>query len=353
MTRIEEIFEKESFAMLKLPFSDRVKAIWPEDGASEKLDPYKIAQTPKEGFLMMPFDTEGGTPSTIIWADNEAFFDVHGDWRTEMRCGDEVPNDEERLLYAERFATFIGAIHSGEFQKLVLSRQSISEGGISDEELLKAYECACATYPRMMVYIVREKNFGTWIGCTPEILIAGDGKEYKTVALAGTVPYGADLELAWNPKNRLEQAIVADFVRERLRPLSAEIIENGPYTARAGHLAHIKTEFTIRPNDAFNIGAAISKLHPTPAVCGLPQAKSKQFIKMNEGYDRTYYSGAVGLVGPDKEVNLFVNLRCAKIEARRVIFYAGGGLVEGSTDESEWRETCTKMDTLRRIIVTE
>ena len=57
--------------------------------------------------------------------------------------------------------------------------------------------------------------------------------------------------------------------------------------------------------------------------------------------------GPLGLGGA---TNLFVTLRCMRIEGRECGLYAGGGLLPDSVEEQEWRETEAKMDTMRRVI---
>ena len=261
-------------------------------------------------------------------------------------------------LYAQAFSAFITALQKGEFAKLVLSRTSEWEWDNNEEGLMEAFYRACNLYPRMMIYLAQIPGEGVWMGCTPEILVSGSGNHYRTMALAGTmsVPDTVPVKnIVWSAKNRKEQEIVADYVREAVSPYVRILEEEGPYTSRAGQLVHLKTEFHLAPmpdtqHPSPIIHNLIKALHPTPAVCGLPAKEAAAFIRENEGYDREYYSGVVGMLDEDNETNLFVNLRCGHFHDGKATLYGGGGILKDSTLGSEWNETNWKMNTILQTL---
>ena len=103
--------------------------------------------------------------------------------------------------------------------------------------------------------------------------------------------------------------------------------------------------------DNKKLGKLLKRLHPTPAVCGLPKEETYRFIRKNEGYDRSYYSGFIGWLNPDEKSNLYVNLRCMNILSDAFVLYAGGGILASSETESEWLETEAKMQTMMHLIL--
>ena len=266
-------------------------------------------------------------------------------------------------LYAQAFSSFMNALQKGEFAKLVLSRASEWEWDDDEEKLMEAFYRACNLYPRMMIYLAQIPGEGVWMGCTPEILVSGSGNHYRTMALAGTmsVPDTVPVKnIVWSEKNRKEQEIVADYVREAVSPYVRILEEEGPYTSRAGQLVHLKTEFHLAPkpsegngeivNCQLSIVNLVKALHPTPAVCGLPAKEAAAFIRENEGYDRSYYSGVVGMLDEENETNLFVNLRCGHFHNGKATLYGGGGILKDSTLGSEWNETNWKMNTILQTL---
>ena len=88
----------------------------------------------------------------------------------------------------------------------------------------------------------------------------------------------------------------------------------------------------------------MAALHPTPAVVGYPKAKALEFIRENEGYDRSLYAGFVGVIDPNETSHLFVNLRCIQLFRDRIRVYVGGGINAQSDPESEWLETEKKKE---------
>lgn len=255
--------------------------------------------------------------------------------------------------YSSCFERFWEALNREEFEKLVLSRESVVQGDFDRNYLLDIFIKACDMYPRMFIYLSFLPDGKAWLGCTPEILVAGKKSHYRTMALAGTMALPENTEMKnveWSQKNRKEQDIVSEYVRDKVKPICKVIEEEGPYTSRAGHLVHLKTEFHFSPSDGVGVMDVVETLHPTPAVCGIPADKAKEFILANEDYERDYYSGIVGYFSSVGETNLYVNLRCACFSEKEAHFYAGGGILKDSIVTAEWEESETKMATILSLM---
>jgi isochorismate synthase len=189
------------------------------------------------------------------------------------------------------------------------------------------------------------------MGSTPEIILSGQEKNWHTVALAGTMPMqGEMMPDNWSNKNKEEQALVAEYIRKTLKKFGSKIDEQGPYTARAGQLVHLKTDFRFLLKNTKSLGNLLKELHPTPAICGLPKEDAYRFIAENEGYERKYYSGFIGWLEPDGQTDLYVNLRCMEILEGEAKLYAGGGILASSEMVSELEETKEKMKTMINIL---
>ena len=191
-------------------------------------------------------------------------------------------------------------------------------------------------------------------GTAPGMWFERDGK--VVVSLPG-VPYEMEhlmqdevMPTNWDKKNQEEQGYVADYIRRIAKKFGNKMTEKGPYTARAGQLVHLKTDFYFLLKNTDHIGDLLQELHPTPAVCGLPKEEAFRFILNNEGYDRSYYSGFTGWLDTEGHTDIYVNLRCMEIKPGEAILYAGGGILASSEVESEWVETGDKMNTMRSIL---
>lgn len=82
------------------------------------------------------------------------------------------------------------------------------------------------------------------MGGTPEILLSGEKGDWQTVALAGTQSLrDGKLPKSWDHKNWREQQLVASYIRRQLSTLGITPEEKGPYSARAGEVSHLKSDF--------------------------------------------------------------------------------------------------------------
>ncbi len=246
----------------------------------------------------------------------------------------------EQTRYEEKFLLFHSNLQAGTFRKLVLSQPF--EFRYNDPA--QTFASLCKAYPHSLVYLLYTPETGMWIGATPELLLEQTSKGWETMALAGT----KDSETApWDEKNREEQRVVCQYVKEQLTPLCESVEESPVTTLHTGNLYHLCTKFRFEPKKNTNLDALTDALHPTPAVCGLPKEKAIDFLLENEGYDRAYYAGYLGPVGIDGETHLYVNIRCAQLHSQnKATVYAGSGLLASSTLESEYKEISKKSQAL-------
>lgn len=349
-----------SFAIYRLPWTDEPIMILQETGETETFTDLQSLNG-KTGFVLSPFRYAESHPIVLIRPDKTArgwneiedalagIDETSLDECTTQAVSPKAETDGEQA-YAEAFERFIAPLREGKFKKLVLSRSETL--ALADNfSPLTAFINACNSYPRMMISLSHTPVTGIWIGSTPEIILSGQDNLWHTVSLAGTMPMkGEDMPEDWSDKNREEQAFVSDYLRKTIKQFGSKISEKGPYTARAGQLVHLKTDFHFCLKKTDNFGDILNKLHPTPAVCGLPKEEAYTFIPENEGYDRSYYSGIIGWLDPQGHTTLYINLRCMHITGSYATLYAGGGILPSSEVTTEWEETKQKMDTMKRII---
>lgn len=222
---------------------------------------------------------------------------------------------------------------------------------------VRLFERLDQRYPEAFVSLVAIPGVGTWLGASPELLLAVDRQALSTMALAGTqarLPGQALADVRWGHKERAEQALVGDYVRDFFRRQGVVgVQEDGPRTVAAGNLVHLQTAFRVelpQPERLALANQVLHDLHPTSAVCGMPKDKALAFILAHEGYDRSFYSGFLGPVHIDGQSSLYVNLRCMQLRQDRAILYVGGGVTAESDPDVEWRETVLKAQTLLSVL---
>ena len=258
----------------------------------------------------------------------------------------QVP--EVSYAYEEMVGEAIKSIEKGNLLKVVCSRKEIVEGGFNPIELLVN---TLKYYKDAFVYGFYHPRVGFWIGATPETFIKVDGTTFKTMALAGTQKAFPDTNPQWTPKEINEQSFVTKAITESLESLAKVIVVSKTYNKRAGGLWHICNDISgTLKNKKEMLHRVLEALHPTPAVCGLPRGKAKNFISRNEGYDREYYTGYLGRVTTGLNTQLYVNLRCMKIREDAAEIFVGGGITEDSNIFDEWVETVNKAETMKHIL---
>jgi menaquinone-specific isochorismate synthase len=86
----------------------------------------------------------------------------------------------------------------------------------------------------------------------------------------------------------------------------------------------------------------MTALHPSPAVGGVPPGKALEYIREHEPFDRGWYAGPVGWIGPNSS-EFAVAIRSGLVHDNTLSLYSGAGIVDGSTPEDEWNEIDTKL----------
>jgi isochorismate synthase len=248
-------------------------------------------------------------------------------------------------------------VEKGTFEKIVPSRTKHIELP-ADFDVVNAFQKLCARYPHALISFVSIPGIGNWLGATPEVLVSVEDKNiFKTVALAGTQAYTEGMNLksvAWTQKEIEEQALVERYIISCFKKIRLrEYDEHGPKTVVAGNLIHLKSDFQVdmKATGFPQLGTVMLQLlHPTSAVCGMPLDVSLEFLKKHEGYDRSFYSGFLGPVNVNNNIDIFVNIRCMQLLDSEAILYAGAGVTVDSVPEEEFEETEIKFNTLLNVI---
>ncbi|HMP71898.1 MAG TPA: isochorismate synthase [Kiritimatiellia bacterium] len=262
--------------------------------------------------------------------------------------------------WRRRVARALEAIRAGRIRKLVLARRSsfwfarkLSPLGLLAHMIDRNRRC----YHFGFLY----GNHLAFLGLTPERLFLRDGDRVFSESVAGTVPRGADTQeddefagqLLHSEKLRVEQQIVTDRVRASLESVGVEVTRiHGPDILRLDRLQHLITSFEGTLSTSASSADLLRALHPTPAVGGHPREAALELLRAIEPFDRGWYTGPLGWISRDS-AEFAVAIRSGLIAGRRLLVYAGAGLVEGSRPEEEWEEIERKMNQfLQRISTT-
>lgn len=311
---------------------------------------YKSRRFNESGFVFAPFNNE--QTAVIIRADKAEFNTArYAPNAINTNAGENSEKDygiNEKIVYTKLIEDCIQYLDSSSTKKIVLSRRLMVD--ISRGDLMTIYKNLLAIYKEAMVYIWFHPKIGLWMGASPETLLRVNGSIFETMSLAGTKAYSHNKKVKWTYKEKREQKYVTDFIIETISKQVNSLKISRTQTVIAGNVAHRRTNIKGILGAGHTLYGLISKLHPTPAVCGLPQKVAKEYILNNEGYDRKFYTGFLGEINFKGISNLFVNLRCLEVQNEVAYIYVGGGITVDSKAEDEWQETLEKSKVIKKAL---
>ncbi|MCR4487587.1 chorismate-binding protein [Micrococcus luteus] len=193
-------------------------------------------------------------------------------------------------------------------------------------------------------------------GATPELFLSKKGNTVRLQPLAGTVPASlskaeAEKQLQ-TPKYLEEHRLLVDFMVSRLHTVSTDVtVAEEPSIVPANNVWHLGTPIRAELQDSVSIATLVDLLHPSPAVCGVDQARASAFISEVETA-RGYYGGLIGWLTPEGDGELYVALRGLEIDdcQHHVTLRAGGGITAASEPTTEFAETSDKLNAMRRVV---
>lgn len=345
---LEHRFSGGGYAFCRLPDEDSY-IYMAQSTVPEVLKSYEEL-TGRHGLLIAPFVATAETPLVFLMPDVTARRPVPEVSHPPVRFRHDTA--AQRKAYKEGFDVCIDNLRRGSSKKIVYSRRlNVTYPRRSSPNPVHLFWDACRRYPHCYVSLWWTAQTGCWLVATPECLLTSEnGVDWRTMALAGTKPVEEAFEVAsWNMKNKVEQKYVSRFIIRQLHGLIHERHVSATYPSSAGNVAHLRTDIGFKLNPEVTVGKILTRLHPTPAVCGIPRPAVRRLITDIESTPRRYYAGFSGLVGWESGTQLFVSLRCMELKPGHALLYAGSGLLKSSELSEEWQESCRKLQAMLQL----
>lgn len=252
-------------------------------------------------------------------------------------------------------------------------RDYIAAGDVFQVNLSRAWraELARAPAPAALYHALRRANPSPFAGLvqwrgwavassSPERLVRVHGDAVETRPIAGTRPRlpGDDeaarvRELIGHPKERAEHIMLIDLERNDLGrvcvPGTVEVDELMSIESYA-HVHHIVSNVRGRLRCGVGPGEVIRAVFPGGTITGCPKVRCMEIIAELEGTGRGPYTGALGYLNRDGDMDLNILIRTLWLEGSSVRFRAGSGIVADSVAERELDETRAKARGLVRAL---
>ena len=347
-------FKGGGYAFYRLPDAKTYTFI-SQQGRPEELVALDISDSFK-GLVIAPFTVSTDFPVVLIQPEHvvEQLHVPSNDKSIEHFAYTD-DGDIRYEKYVKSFEACHRCLIEGDAGKIVLSRR-MRLTNISDKpwNAVSLFYEACRRYPHNYVSLWWTERTGCWLVATPETLLKKvETDQWQTMALAGTMKWDECTKIgydkAWSQKNKDEQQYVATYIEHQLLPFVCKMTTSPTYTSQAADLAHLRTDFKFSLKKGVHLGTLLQCLHPTPAVCGVPQDTARHAIICHEDSPRKYYAGFSGPINMNEGSQMYVSLRCMEISQNSALLYAGGGLLKDSKTEDEWTETQRKMRTMLRL----
>jgi anthranilate synthase component 1 len=199
------------------------------------------------------------------------------------------------------------------------------------------------------------------VSSSPERLLRVRGDVIDTRPIAGTRPRGlgeaADAalsaELIAHPKERAEHIMLVDLERNDLSRVcipGSVVVDEMMAVESYAHVHHIVSNVRGRLQPDVTPGQAIAALFPGGTITGCPKVRCMEILAELEGVARGPYTGSLGYVNRDGDMDFNILIRTMLRAGDRIEFRAGGGIVADSVSERELAETRAKARGLLRAL---
>jgi aminodeoxychorismate synthase component I len=364
----QEIDLDESFDDLELPFSFRPMLVgvmhysdaeeFSGSGDWLKVDrAFVYDHTKKRLYFIGRFETRADFDQwhhaallrlALIGGDS-ASYTLHNQaaTSTELICEDSKDQYQQKIEVAKEH------ISKGDVYQLCLTTRLVGEY-LGDElsyflRLRRQNPAPYASFIR-----VGRKSF---VSISPERFLAIDSQTATSSPIKGTRPRSEDkdldaqlaAELSESDKERAENLMIVDLVRNDLSVICT------PESILVSDLLKVKSYSTVHQlvsdvsgtlREGVSTSQAIAALFPGGSMTGAPKLRATEIISDLEESERGAYSGALGWVGGNGNLDLGMVIRTAVFESGKVTIGIGGGITSGSEPEAEHQEIQIKAQAL-------
>ena len=248
-------------------------------------------------------------------------------------------------------------IASGDVFQVVLSQRLAIP---FDIEPFSLYRALRTVNPSPYMYFL---NLGELhiVGSSPEILVRLEDGEVTVRPIAGTRRRGHDeaedqqleQELMSSPKELAEHVMLVDLGRNdvgRIARTGSVKLTAKMAVERYSHVMHIVSNGVGELKEGLDAIDVLRATFPAGTVSGAPKVRAMEIIDELEPERRGVYSGAVGYIGWNGNMDTAIAIRTAVISGDTLYIQAGAGIVADSIPAHEWQETMNKGRAIFRAV---
>ncbi|MBT2656242.1 anthranilate synthase component I [Bacillus sp. ISL-18] len=259
-------------------------------------------------------------------------------------------SDTTKEAFIKNVETAKEHILAGDIFQVVLSRRMKSSFQGTPLSLYRKHR---STNPTPYMFYIDFEEY-TVIGSSPESLIKTRGNTVISNPIAGTKRRGATAEederigkeLINDEKELAEHRMLVDLGRNDLGKVcefGTVQIEKYMSVEKFRHVIHLVSEVSGKLHSEKTALDALAACLPAGTVSGAPKVRAMEIINGLEKSKRGLYSGAVGYVSVNGNMDFALAIRTMIIKDGEAIIQAGAGVVHDSNPVSEYEETLNKL----------
>ncbi len=197
-----------------------------------------------------------------------------------------------------------------------------------------------------------------FLRCTP------GNRRIETRPIKGTRPRGVTpeedealrRELLASEKDRAENVMIVDLERNDLGRVAeiGSVRVTGLFEAETyATVHHLVSTVEARLAEGRDAVDLLRATFPGGSITGAPKIRSMEIIDELEPVARGVYTGSIGYIRADGEMDLNIAIRTMVLKDGRACFSVGGGIVADSEPAAEYQETLDKGAAMARALVGE
>jgi len=222
------------------------------------------------------------------------------------------------------------------------------------------YRAARSVNPSPYMFLLELEGFAL-VGASPETHVRCEDRQVEIRPIAGTRRRGAtpeedqalEKELLADPKERAEHVMLVDLARNdlgRVCEYGSVQVRDLMIIERYSHVMHIVSQVEGRLAADKTPYDLMRATFPAGTLSGAPKIRAMQVIAELEQTARGPYGGCVGYFSFNGNLDCCITIRSALLKGGRAYIQAGGGWVNDSTPEDEYRETVNKSQAMLKAV---
>lgn len=284
--------------------------------------------------------------------------------RLKMALSSETHDMEEESMRQSGDSLRSNISKSDYMNSVKSAKNYIKDGDIYQVNLSQRFEADLEADPYQIYLKLRYASpaaFASYLNfddtvimsSSPERFLMKRGSYIETRPIKGTAPRSSDpladelneISLRESYKDRAEHIMIVDLERNDLgriceygsvRP--SEFIALEKYST----VFHLVSTVSGKLKEGMGPIDCLTATFPGGSITGAPKVRSMEVIEELEPVKRSIYTGALGYISFDGNMDTSIIIRTILVKGKKLYFQVGAGIVADSDPEREYYETLDK-----------